>query len=303
MKKHYFILLLGLFVSIANAQWNNTFPYPNTGEVGIGTGTSQSNVHFNFQVHGITDYIVSSSSSHLPSARAAQTKSIRGASLNYGKTARIGITNSVTGGNSTDGTVLRMSKYDFSITNQEKKNMSFRTGNVGLTMNGSHKRIWMGSDGFYLPNTSPEQAAVNVVSTFDNGLFIRSNSSQGSKFGLSVRMKNNKHNSIQVVSTNGNDVNFAVRPNGEVYARKYTTTLNPFPDYVFENDYNLMPLDELRTFVTTNKHLPNIPTAKTVEKEGADLGEMNRLLVEKVEELTLYVLQLEERLKKVETQK
>lgn len=73
-----------------------------------------------------------------------------------------------------------------------------------------------------------------------------------------------------------------------------------FPDYVFEPDYELMPLEKLRRYVADNQRLPNMPSADEVKRNGVDLGEMNRLLVEKVEELTLYVLQLEERLKAVE---
>ena len=86
-------------------------------------------------------------------------------------------------------------------------------------------------------------------------------------------------------------------------ARKYTTTLATFPDYVFESDYNLLPLAELRNFISDNGRLPNMPSAQEIEENGADLGELNRLLVEKVEELTLYILEMEERLAKVEKKK
>ncbi len=62
-----------------------------------------------------------------------------------------------------------------------------------------------------------------------------------------------------------------------------------------------MSFNDLRSYVENNKHLPNMPTAETIEKNGAELVELNRLLVEKVEELTLYILALEERMKLVET--
>jgi hypothetical protein len=62
-------------------------------------------------------------------------------------------------------------------------------------------------------------------------------------------------------------------------------------------------LDELRSYITTNKHLPNVPSANEFAETGVDLGELNRLLLEKVEELTLYILQLEERTKRLEDQK
>jgi hypothetical protein len=72
------------------------------------------------------------------------------------------------------------------------------------------------------------------------------------------------------------------------------TSATYWPDYVFENDYNLMTLRELEQYVTANKHLPGIPSAAEVEKKGdVDLGAMNALLLEKVEELTRYVIDLQ----------
>ena len=62
-------------------------------------------------------------------------------------------------------------------------------------------------------------------------------------------------------------------------------------DYVFADEYKLMPLEELSRFIKTNKHLPNIPTAAEVEKNGIELGAMNAKLLEKIEELYLYILQ------------
>ena len=69
-----------------------------------------------------------------------------------------------------------------------------------------------------------------------------------------------------------------------------------WPDYVFQDEYRLTPLHELKAFISDNKHLPNIPKAEVVAKEGLEIGEMNRKLLEKVEELTLYVIQLQEQI-------
>jgi len=70
-----------------------------------------------------------------------------------------------------------------------------------------------------------------------------------------------------------------------------TTAMNSLPDYVFEPDYPLMPLTDLAAFIERNKHLPNIPSAKEVARTGRiDMTELQRRLLEKVEELTLYTL-------------
>jgi hypothetical protein len=73
-------------------------------------------------------------------------------------------------------------------------------------------------------------------------------------------------------------------------------------DYVFEKDYKLMKLVELEKFVKKYKHLPNIPSAEQVYKEGIDLADMDALLLEKIEELTLYVIELEKKVELLKTQ-
>jgi hypothetical protein len=65
-------------------------------------------------------------------------------------------------------------------------------------------------------------------------------------------------------------------------------------DYVFEEDYKLMPLSEVRSYIQTNKHLPNVPSSEEMVESGLDLAKMDAKLLEKVEELTLYLLELKE---------
>ncbi|MEQ9404602.1 MAG: hypothetical protein RIM99_13505 [Cyclobacteriaceae bacterium] len=68
------------------------------------------------------------------------------------------------------------------------------------------------------------------------------------------------------------------------------------PDYVFEADYELRTLKETKEFVTENKHLPEIPSAAEIGENGIDLGDMNMRLLKKIEELTLYQIDLMEKL-------
>lgn len=82
---------------------------------------------------------------------------------------------------------------------------------------------------------------------------------------------------------------------GKVIATDFTALpVGSWPDYVFENDYRLRSLAEVKQFIDVNKHLPNIPPASQIEKEGIQLGDMSKRLIEKVEELTLYIIQLQE---------
>ena len=109
--------------------------------------------------------------------------------------------------------------------------------------------------------------------------------------------------SFSVTDIVNNEDVFKVMSDGTIYATKVIIHETPFPDYVFESNYKLMPINELEMYIVTNKHLPNMPAAKDVEENGADLGEINRLLVEKIEELTLYIIEQDKRIQKLEYKK
>ncbi len=91
--------------------------------------------------------------------------------------------------------------------------------------------------------------------------------------------------------------------NGKIHSKEVKVDLNvPGPDYVFSNNYPLKSLQDIDQYVTTHHHLPGIPSAKQMEKNGINLSEMNMKLLEKVEELTLHVIRQQkeiEQLKKM----
>ncbi|MBN9295453.1 MAG: hypothetical protein J0I41_00510 [Filimonas sp.] len=82
--------------------------------------------------------------------------------------------------------------------------------------------------------------------------------------------------------------------NGIILAKRVrvSQSASDWPDYVFNKSYPLASLDSVEAFINDNKHLPGIPSATTVEKEGHDLGEMQKAMLQKIEELTLYVIEL-----------
>lgn len=79
--------------------------------------------------------------------------------------------------------------------------------------------------------------------------------------------------------------------NGKILAKEVEVVSSITSDYVFEPEYILMPLTELEIYVRKNKHLPNIPSAITFSKEGQNLAKVDDMLLRKVEELTLYILE------------
>ena len=99
--------------------------------------------------------------------------------------------------------------------------------------------------------------------------------------------------------------------NGTIYGKEVKVDLSvPGPDYVFEPSYDLKPLAEIETYIKENKHLPEVPSAKEMEANGVQLGEMNMLLLKKIEELTLHLIEMKKenealktRVEKIENKK
>lgn len=274
MKKSTLSLAFSV-ISILSIAQNNY--YPATGNIAFGTPTSVAN--FNLHLHGVNSY--------------SEADKVTGNMVNYGYTSRLGLTNSTTGLTANDGLLMRMSSVNFVMDNKENGAIQLTSGNVIFGIYGTYNRIAIGTSA-----VSGTQFGVFNASTSDNGIYVKT--TMPAKFGLSIQSASLTDNAIQVMGTTGVTRNFSVKANGEVYARKYTTTLAAIPDYVFAPDYKLLTLTELRSFIIENKHLPNVPSAKEYETNGVDLGEMNRVLLEKVEELTLYILQLEKRMNTLE---
>jgi len=79
--------------------------------------------------------------------------------------------------------------------------------------------------------------------------------------------------------------------NGTIHAKQVNVDLSNWADYVFDTDYRPMPLAEINAYIKKEHHLPEMPSAAAVEKDGLNVGEMNKLLLKKVEELTLYLIE------------
>jgi hypothetical protein len=79
---------------------------------------------------------------------------------------------------------------------------------------------------------------------------------------------------------------------GKIAATEFNVVaVGSWPDYVFDDSYQLRSLEETEAYIKANKHLPNIPAAAVVEKEGYGLGDMQKRMMEKIEELTLYLIE------------
>lgn len=89
--------------------------------------------------------------------------------------------------------------------------------------------------------------------------------------------------------------------NGTIKAREILVSTQNWADYVFEDGYYLMPLIDLEKFINANGHLPNIPSASKIESGGIPVGDMQRLQMEKIEELTLHLIEKDKEINDLKT--
>jgi|GEM_PF-6455112 len=87
---------------------------------------------------------------------------------------------------------------------------------------------------------------------------------------------------------------------GNIASREVKVTVDAGADFVFEKDYNLPSLDSVDKFIKENKHLPQIASAKEMQKDGINLSEINIKLLQKIEEMTLYMIEQNKRMNKLE---
>ena len=165
--------------------------------------------------------------------------------------------------------------------------------------------IWNHNGSVGIGTTSPN-ARLDVVSYTNDNSDIFHITNHGQYLGFSrvdatgawsIQGGQVGNNDILIAPTSGNVGIGTTTPteklsvNGNIKTKKLIVTQNGWADYVFNDKYYLRPLTQLANFIKENRHLPDVPIAKDVEKNGVDVGEMQALLLKKIEELTLYMIE------------
>jgi trimeric autotransporter adhesin len=114
--------------------------------------------------------------------------------------------------------------------------------------------------------------------------------------GADYIIQNNSNKSVMIgnVAANKTSIDYKLYVEKGLIAAKVTSASSVnWPDYVFNKEYSLIPLEKLEKYINTNHHLPEVASAKIIEKDGVDLAEMDATLLKKIEEITLYVIDQE----------
>ena len=269
--------------------------------LGIGTSAPMANLH----IHG----------SHMSNPKPAPTT--------------FQITNPSTGSSFSDGFKIYLSSLAVTISQLEKANLSVlnngqglvidTNGYVGFNTQYPKQKIHVVDNNILITKTSSRapgstngsilfgSAASNTDPAGSWGIEYCNSESEG--YGLNFwKTWETGYNGFNHALFLSNDGNVGIGTNtpqekltvnGTVCAKEVRVSLNGspcWPDYVFGKEYELMNLKDLGNFVRKNNHLPNIPSAAEVQESGIELGEMNALLLQKIEELTLYVIDLQQQI-------
>ncbi len=135
--------------------------------------------------------------------------------------------------------------------------------------------------------------AVGMILHYDGGLnqFHIIGADNGGELDPAMRVKRTGEIALGQSFATG----YKLSVDGKIMCEELQVMLEAdWPDYVFESDYDLRPLSEVREYIDEHGHLPDVPAASEIEESGVPVGEMQRILLQKIEELTLYVIELSE---------
>jgi len=114
--------------------------------------------------------------------------------------------------------------------------------------------------------------------------------SPSEKLDINGNMKTSGYALIGATQLPAADARLAV--NGTIYSTKVKVTHTGWADYVFQPSYRLRPLSEIEQYIKQYGHLPEVPSTEEVQKDGLDIGDNQATLLKKIEELTLYIIEL-----------
>jgi len=181
-------------------------------------------------------------------------------------------------------------------------------GNVGVGTNSPTYKLFLESGDYYMHDYYPFIYLDNTSSGGNAGLTFRQNGSYAAwlfydngegLLRLNCEAGGGGRNDLVILS-NGNvclgttnaAAGYRLSVNGKVACEEVLVELDAnWPDYVFAEGYNLMSLQQLEKSIKTNNHLPGLPSATEVKENGFELADMQKRVLEKVEELTLYTIE------------
>ncbi len=172
------------------------------------------------------------------------------------------------------------------------------SGNVGIGTENPQAKLDINGN-LRIVNNVSDHTFVSLGKELNDQIITDNTSAKHYGGGYFFRVHNEniayKYIDALKISDNGN-----VAVANKLEAKEVKVTTTPTADFVFAEDYNLPKLEEVEKYIKDKKHLPEIASAKEMEKEGVNVGEFQIKLLQKIEELTLYSIEQNKRIKNLE---
>ena len=182
--------------------------------------------------------------------------------------------------------ILKIKEQSFSLWGLKEDNFQNTIHNyTGFTGNTQFKSKVRIGNGVYNSNTHWNTANFPYSFSVDNG---------NSRFLGKVQIGNLK-------PTNS-FANYSLGVDGDIVCKKMIVQITDWADFVFQKSYKLQPLAEVEQYIIANKHLPAMPSEKDIVSNGLDTGEMLKMQQQKIEELTLYLIQQQKQIDELSSQ-
>ncbi|WP_313375706.1 hypothetical protein [Chishuiella sp.] len=294
MKKNLFFIALLLGASVLTFGQSNTFPP--SGNVGIGTQNPQAKL----EIYGGGDLLLKASELKTKDAGDIIFQQNTGKQIGRIWSMEEGGLNFSGDDNNPKMNLTNDGRFGIGVYPQE---------NVKLDVDGDISARGYSSIGFntYDVFDYKNQKVANYgLTRVGNEVSVSGWSGLSFATGAGAKMFLDNWGRLGIGTKNPNE---KLTVKGKIHAEEVIVDLNVPADYVFQKyytgksdlkaDYVFPKLNEIETFVKENNHLPDMPSAKEIQENGLKVGEMNNLLLQKIEELTLYIIQQEKEINKM----
>ena len=209
--------------------------------------------------------------------------------------------------------ISHLGKISIGTTTPQGEFTIYKNGTPSFMLRNDYGKFQIGmANGNYNFHPTSKQGTVvlrNLGTSHNMVLTMPNNNNDGT---TNIRIVDDYNHNTFVVHNNGkvtigtenfdsSDYNLYVKKGIKTEKIKVEfANVNGWADYVFNKDYKLMPLEDVENFINENKHLPEVPSAQEVVDNGVELKGMNVLLLKKVEELTLHIIELNKKLNSLE---
>lgn len=297
-----------LLLGAVSVNGQNSNPWPTTGNVGIGTSSPSSPLHlkggqllvdngwiscfgnqYGIQFSGVVNNPSAANNDKFYFSPSGTGTSSTLSLYRWNGTATSGVVDFDASGNSNFRQSVNLTNGPLSVWGSQ----------YGVQFSAQSNPIAANADKFYFSPSGTGANAIlslyrwNGTNSYSYLSFDAVGNTRIAPYGGNVVIGSMSMSTLPCAA------NLKLYVNGTIGATEVRVSTQSWCDYVFDNNYKLKPLKEVESFIKTNKHLPEVPSEKEVVENGVAVGEMMKVHMKKIEELTLYMIELQKQNEKL----